>query len=150
MNNSNDKFNEELTKLYPQLKEDLGLVFLQEQLKILGIDTVISEFEGYKGLTFQLFDKDSIIDQIKMDWFPTKIHCSKRNSWYDKNSLFKVGIYVLELPKLDENYSQEIADNEFYTHLQVEGNSAKEILDSALTFISQKYGLDFDINPTRN
>lgn len=148
MNNSNDKSGQELSRLFPQLKEDLGLVFLQEELAILGVETVVSEFEGYQGLTFQVFDKDLRIEHIKMDWFPTKMKCSKRHSWYGKNSFLKVGIYVLELPKLDENYSEEDADNEFFTHLEVEGESAKQILADALNFISEKYGLDLAVYPS--
>jgi hypothetical protein len=148
MNNSNDKSGQELSRLFPQLKEDLGLVFLQEELAILGVETVVSEFEGYQGLTFQVFDKDLRIEHIKMDWFPTKMKCSKRHSWYGKNSLLKVGIYVLELPKLDEKYSEEDADNEFFTHLEAEGESAKQILADALNFISEKYGLDLAVYPS--
>ena len=137
-----------LSKQFPELKEELGLFFLSEQLRILGVDNVITEFEGYQGITFQVFDKDLRMEHIKMDWFPTKVKCSKRHSWYGKVSLFKVGIYVLELPKLDENYSEVDADNEFFTHLEVDGESARQILADALNFISEKYGLDLAVYPS--
>jgi hypothetical protein len=148
MNEHNDKSSQVLSRLFPQLKEDLGLSFLKDQLEMLGVSTVVSEFVGYQGITFQLFDKDLRIEHIKMDWFPTKVKCSRRHSWYGKNSYFKVGIYVLELPKLGENYSQEDADNEFFTHLEVDGESAKDIIADALNFISEKYGLDLAVYPS--
>ena len=148
MNEHSDKSSHELSRLFPQLKEDLALSFLKDQLEMLGVSTVVSEFEGYQGITFQVFDKDLRIEHIKMDWFPTKIKCSRRHSWYGKALLFKVGIYVLELPKLGETYSQEDADNEFFTHLEVDGGSAKDILADALNFISEKYGLDLAVYPS--
>jgi hypothetical protein len=148
MSEHSDKSSHDLSRLFPQLKEDLGLSFLRDELEMLGVNTVVSEFEGYQGITFQVFDKDLRIEHIKMDWFPTKVKCSRRHSWYGKALLFKVGIYVLELPKLVENYSQEDADNEFFTHLEVDGGSAKEILADALNFISEKYGLDLAVYPS--
>jgi len=147
MSEQSDKSSHELSRLFPQLKEDLGLAFLRDQLEMLGVSTVVSEFDGYQGLTFQVFDKDYRIEHIKMDWFPTKVKCSRRHSWYGKTAFFKVGIYVLELPKLDENYSQEDADNEFFTHLEVDGDSASAVLADALKFISEKYGLDLAVHP---
>jgi hypothetical protein len=148
MSEHSDKSSHDLSRLFPQLKEDLGLSFLRDELEMLGVNTVVNEFEGYQGITFQVFDKDLRMEQIKMDWFPTKVKCSRRHSWYGKASLFKVGIYVLELPKLSENYSQEDADNEFFTHLEVDGESAKDILADALNFISEKYGLDLAVYPS--
>ncbi len=148
MNESGDKSSQYLSKLFPQLREELGLSFLRDQLEMLGVSTVVSEFEGYQGLTFQVFDKDFRIEQIKMDWFPTKVKCSERHSWYGEVSLFKVGIYVLELPKLGEDFSQEDSDNEFFTHLEVDGDSAEEILADALNFISENYGLDLKVHPS--
>ena len=56
----------QLSKRWPELKEELGLFFLAEQLQILGTETVITELEGYRGLTFQLFDHDYEIEHIKM------------------------------------------------------------------------------------
>jgi hypothetical protein len=143
-----DSSEKHLSSLFPQLKEDLGLSFLRDELEMLGVNTVVSEFEGYQGITFQVFDKDLRMEHIKMDWFPTKVKCPRRHSWYGKVSLFKVGIYVLELPKLDENYSEVDADNEFFTHLEVDGESARQILADALNFISEKYGLDLAVYPS--
>ena len=73
-----------LSKRWPELKEELGLFFLAEQLQLLGTETVITELEGYRGLTFQLFDHDYEIEHIKMDWFPRRTVCSRRHSWYSK------------------------------------------------------------------
>jgi hypothetical protein len=148
MNEDSDKSSQDLSRLFPQLKEDLGLSFLRNELEMLGVNTVLSEFEGYQGITFQVFDKDLRMEHLKMDWFPTKVKCSLRHSWYGKVSLFKVGIYVLELPKLDENFSEVDADNEFFTHLEVDGESARQILADALNYISEKYGLDLAVYPS--
>jgi len=139
-----------LSKRWPELKEELGLFFLAEQLQLLGTETVITELEGYRGLTFQLFDHDYEIEHIKMDWFPRRTVCSRKHSWYSKTpGEFTVGIYVLELPKFSENYTQEMADAEFFTHLEATGFAAKDILADALNYISEKHGLKLGIHPVR-
>jgi len=141
----------ELSKQYPELREELGLYFLSEQLRILGADNVITEFEGYQGLTFQLFDRDHQIELMKMEWYPKRNTCSRKHSWYTKlPGEFNVGIYVLELPRvMDENYSEEMADSEFFTLLEVTGYSAKEVLSGALNFLTENYGLKLGIYPAK-
>jgi hypothetical protein len=58
-----------------------------------------------------------------------------------------VGVYVAELPKVDEDYSVEIADSEFFTYLEVAGKSVVEILSGVLEFVSYKYGLVLALTP---
>jgi len=138
----------ELSKLYPELKEDLGLTYLQEQLRILGVSSVISEHQGSKGLGFRVYDKCAEIEQIKMEWFPTKNAKSRALTWYKQDSEFRVGVYVTELPKVGDDYSIDIADSEFFTHFEVAGISAVEILSGVLELVSYKYGLVLSLTPS--
>jgi hypothetical protein len=137
----------ELSRLFPQLKEDLGLTYLQEQLSALGVESVITEYNDNKGLTFRVYDKCSEIEQIKMEWFPTRSINSSTVTWYKQDYEFRVGVYVAELPKVDEDYSVEIADSEFFTYLEVAGKSVVEILSGVLEFVSYKYGLVLALTP---
>lgn len=150
MSNTEDSSISFLSKQFPELKEDLGLFFLSDQLRLLGAESVITEFEGYRGLTFQVYDHNQCLNFMKMEWFPKKNFCSRKHSWYSKNpGEFNVGVYVSELPRLGENYTEEMADAEFFTHLEVTGESAKEILGGSLNFLSREYGLVLGIYPTR-
>ena len=42
-----------------------------------------------------------------------------------------------------------MADAEFFTHLEVTGFAAKEILADAINYISEKHGLKLGIHPAR-
>jgi hypothetical protein len=151
MSNAEDSSIEFLSKKFPELKEDLGLFYLSDQLRMLGAESVITEFEGYRGLTFQVYDHDEILNFVKMEWFPKKNFCSKSHTWYSKSpEEFNVGVYVSELPRVDENYTQEMADSEFFTHLETTGDSAKVILSRSLNFLSNEYGLVLGIHPLRS
>ena len=150
MSNTEDSSIEFLSTKFPELKEELGLFYLSDQLRMLGAESVVTEFEGYRGLTFQVYDHNEILNFVKMEWFPKKNLCSKRPTWYSRNlGEFNVGVYVSELPRLDENYTQEKADSEFFTHLEITGDSAKRILSRSLEFLSNEYGLILGIYPVR-
>lgn len=150
MSNEEDSSIEFLSKQFSDLKEELGLFYLSDQLRMLGAESVITEFDGYRGLMFQVYDHNEILNFVKMEWFPKKNFCSRRHTWYSRDpGEFNVGVYVSELPKVGENYTEEMADSEFFTHLEITGDSAKAILAGSLSFLSKEYGIVLGIHPTR-
>ena len=131
-----------LAAMFPEMREELGLVFLRQQLQLLEVKTVVTEFDGTRGITFQVFDRDHQMKHVKMEWFPNKRFCGLRHSWFTSQQReFSVNAYISELPSLDENYTEQMADEEFFVPLEVLGTSAKEILTSILVELKQTYGV---------
>lgn len=131
-----------LAAMFPEVREELGLVFLRQQLHLLDVMTVVTEFDGTRGITFQVFDRDHQMKHVKMEWFPNKRFCGFKHSWFTAQQReFSVNVYITELPSLDENYTEEMADEEFFVHLEILGTSAKEILTSILVELKKNYGV---------
>ncbi len=131
-----------LAAMFPEVREELGLVFLRQQLHLLDVMTVVTEFDGTRGITFQVFDRDHQMKHVKMEWFPNKRFCGFKHSWFTAQQReFSVNVYITELPSLDENYTEEMADEEFFVHLEILGTSAKEILTSILVELKRNYGV---------
>lgn len=131
-----------LAAMFPEVREELGLVFLRQQLHLLDVMTVVTEFDGTRGITFQVFDRDHQMKHVKMEWFPNKRFCGFKHSWFTAQQReFSVNVYITELPSLDENYTEEMADEEFFVHLEILGTSAKEILTSILVELKKDYGV---------
>jgi len=148
MNDEENHSPNSLASMFPEVREDLGLVFLRQQLQLLGVKTVVTEFDGSRGITFQVFDRDHQMKHVKMEWFPNKRFCGFRHSWFtSQQQEFSVNAYITELPTLDKNYAQEMADEEFFVHLEVLGTSAKEILTSILVELKENYGVRLAIYP---
>ena len=144
-----DKWNwvKDISTKNPDLYQSMALVFLKEQLQKLNIETVNCEFDGVMGLLFQIYDQDLQIDNIKMEWFPTKSNSRSKRSWYtNSGDLLSVNICISELPKLDENYSEEKADRAFFASVNITGSSAESILDKSLYEIKIKYGISLVTN----
>lgn len=132
-----------LNNQYPDVREDLAAACIEEQLKLFGVAVLSEDEEGERRLVLAASDDNSNLKYVKVTLCPFRENKETRPSWIDPNSNgFRVKAYVEELPDLDEDSTEESADNAFFAVRELIALNGFDLLANLLNILK----VDFSIN----
>jgi len=142
-----DPIAETLNRDYPEIREQLALTLIEEQIKLLGAAVCRVTEDGLDGLLLQGFDVNENLSPLKIVFFPLTARSKTSRSWFGAIPWdFYVRIYVEEMPELDESSADEKLDELFFAVFSTHQSNGADLIAYLMNSLRKEYGLQVTLS----